>query len=101
MIIIRIEIIFIVLTGSLKYVIPTTETNNIPQPAHIAYAKLKSKCFNAKIKTLKDIPQKTNVNIDGYKLVNPFESFMHIEPPSSVKIPRERRSQRIKISFIE
>lgn len=95
MMIIIIEIIFSMLTGSLKYAIPITETNKIPIPAHIAYAKLKSKCFKANIKTLKEMPQKTKVKIEAYKLVKPFDNFIQVDPASSVKIPMARRNQRI------
>ena len=35
---------------------------------------------------LKDIPQKTKVNIYAGKLLNPFESFKKVDPPNYDKI---------------
>lgn len=37
-------------------VMPMIETSKIPIPAQRAYTKLKSKCFSAKIKILKEMP---------------------------------------------
>jgi len=66
--IIQIETIFKVLYGSLKYIMPITDTPIMPRPAHIAYAKLKSNFFNAKRKTVNPIAQKTN----SFFLIHPF-----------------------------
>jgi len=85
--IIQIEIIFKILYGSLKYKIPIIDTPIIPSPAHIAYAKLKSNFFKAKRKTVNPIAQKTNVKIEGYNFVKPLDSFMHVDPDNSAKIP--------------
>ena len=70
------------------------ETSKIPMPAQIAYAKLKSKCFKAKIKTPKEMPQNTNVKIEAYKLLNPLDNFIQVEAPSSAKMPVDKRIQR-------
>jgi hypothetical protein len=60
---VRIDIIFNVLTGSLIYVIPITETNKKTAKVHMAYIKLRSKCLSANIKILKDMRQNRNIKI--------------------------------------
>jgi hypothetical protein len=93
-----IEAIFIAVTGSLKYRIPITATNRIPNPAHIAYAKLKSKRFSAKIKTAREIPIKTKVRTEGIHLENPSDSFIQVTLLTSVRIPNARINHFIDIS---
>lgn len=85
--IMQIETIFKILYGSLKYIMPMIDTPIIPSPAQIAYAKLKSNFFKAKRKTVNPIAQKRNVKIEGYNFVKPLDSFMHVEPDSSARIP--------------
>lgn len=85
--------------GSLKQAMPIIETNKIPTPAQIAYKKLKSKYLRVIIKMLSEMPQKTNVRIEAYKLVNPFDSFIQIEAPSSDKMAIDRSTHRISVSF--
>ena len=76
------------------------ETNNMPKPDQTAYAKLKSKYLSAIIKTLKEIPQKINVNIEGYNFVKPYDNFIQVEPPSSVKMPIVKSNHFIRASLL-
>ena len=83
----KIEVIFMMLYGSLKYNIPIIETPIMPSPDQIANAKLKSNFFNANRKIVNPIAQKTNVKIEEYNFVNPSDIFMLVVPSNSTIIP--------------
>lgn len=95
----KIEVIFMMLYGSLKYNIPIIETPIMPSPDQIANAKLKSNFFNANRKIVNPIAQKTNVKIEEYKFVNPSDIFMLVVPSNSAIIPKNNNTHFIFISF--